>query len=299
MAATTHDRWLIPARQCEMPGRDLLPATALHARRESTFLLLASFVLTATIALPLFANGTVVDLGGALGLEQRAELTFGVLVFPIALLISQLVCELYGARRTYALVSAAMFAGAAIVAIAFFAGTLTPVALPLALVAFSAVAHATNALVFAGLRRAMRGRHLIGRSLLSIAVCVVIGELVFLVAMYSAGQDVTNARSFASVAALYTCVCAVAAALPLSIVRRLLAIYLRVGRTEEVAIDHAAGLPVVSRRSRLPAAVIVDDEPDAFGAEGSRRRVVRPSLQPFTNSEIAFFVEGEELSESV
>ena len=53
MAVVTRDPWLVPARQCELPGRDLVSAAVLHARRESVFLAFASLVLTATIALPL------------------------------------------------------------------------------------------------------------------------------------------------------------------------------------------------------------------------------------------------------
>src|SRR5450432_2266771 len=114
----THDRWLIPARQCELPGRDLVPSTVLHARRELTFLVLASLVLVATITLPLFLNGTVVDLGGAFDLEQPLELTIGLVIFPIALVGAQLVCELFGARRTDALAFVGVLGSAAIVALA-------------------------------------------------------------------------------------------------------------------------------------------------------------------------------------
>lgn len=291
MAVVTRDPWLVPARQCELPGRDLVAAAVLHARRESMFLAFASLVLTATIALPLFVHGTVVDLGTALRLEQPVELTFGVVVFPVALIVSHLICEIFGARRTFAVALAAVLASTSIFALAVAAGHLTPVALPLALVTYSAVAHATNALVFSGLRRALRGYHLILRSLLSIAVAQVIGELAFLFVMSDRGQDVALARTIALVAALYTCGIAAAAALPLWIARRVLGVYVRVGRTEDFAIDHSAGQAVVSRR-KLPPAVIVDDET----GEPAPRRAARSSLQPFTHSEIAFFREGEELS---
>lgn len=293
MAVGTHDRWLVPTRQCELPGRDLVAAAVLHARRESTFLVLASLVLTATIALPLFVHGAVVvDLATALQLAQPAELSFGVVVFPISLLAAQLVCEVFGARRTYVVVLMAVLAGIATFALAFTSATLTPVALPLALVSYGTVAHATNALVFSGIRRALRGYHFVLRSLLSVAIALVIGELAFLFVMTDRGQDMAQARTMALVAALYTCGIAAAAALPLWVTRRVLGVYLRVGRTDNVAIDHSAGAPVATRR-KLPPALIVDDQ---TGEPATPRRAARPSLQPFTNSEIAFFREGEELS---
>lgn len=293
MAIGTPDRWLIPARQCELPGRDLLSAAVLHARRESTFLVLAALVLTATIALPLFVHGAVVvDLGAALQLAQPVELTLGVVVFPISLLAAQLVCELFGTRRAYAVVLMAVLAALATFALAFTAGTLSPVALPLAVVTYGAVAHATNALVFSGVRRALRGYHLLLRSLLSVAIAQVIGELAFLLVMSDRGQDIAQARNMALVAALYTCGIAAAAAVPMWVTRRILGIYLRVGRTGELAVDHSAGAPVASRR-KLPPALIVDDE---TGQPAASRRAARPSPPPFSHSEIAFFREGEELS---
>lgn len=291
MAAVTRDPWLVPTRQCELPGRDLLPAAVLHARRESVFLVFASLVLTATVALPLFVGGTVIDLGVVLPIGQSAELTFGVAVFPIALIACHLVCEIFGARRLYALMFVVVLASMAVFALAVTAGILTPVALPLALVTYSGVALAANAVVFSGVRRVLRGAHLPLRSLLSIAIAQVVGELAFLVVMSDRGQDVALARDVALVAALYTCGIAAVAAVPLWITRRVLGIYVRVGRMEDVAIDHSAGHPVVSRR-RLPPALIVDDET----GEPVRRRAARATPQPFSHSEIAFFREGEELS---
>ena len=176
MAVTKQDRWLLPGRQYELPGRDLLAAAALHARRESMFLVFATLILTATIALPFVSSGTVLDLGGALRLPQTAELTFGVAVFPVAILVSQLVCELYGSRRTYALGFAAVFASAALAALAFAADVLPLTAWPIALVAFGAAAHLSHAWVFAAMRRALQGHHLLGRSLLAMATSQVIGQ---------------------------------------------------------------------------------------------------------------------------
>src|SRR5215467_6435790 len=102
----TPDRWLLPTRQCELPGRDLVPPSVLHGRRETTFLVLATLFLAATIALPLFAGGTVIDFSTALGLEPKLELPLGVIAFPIALLAGQLACELFGTRRADALAGA-------------------------------------------------------------------------------------------------------------------------------------------------------------------------------------------------
>ncbi len=297
MAVTKQDRWLLPGRQYELPGRDLLAAAALHARRESMFLVFATLILTATIALPLFSSGTVLDLGGALRLPQTAELTFGVAVFPVAILVSQLVCELYGSRRAYALGFAAVFACAAVAALAFAADALPPTAWPLALVAFGTAAHLSHAWIFSAMRRALHGHHLLGRSLLAMATSQVIGQACFLLAINAAGEDIANVRNAASVGAAWACACAVIAIAPLMLIRRLLSVYLRVGRTDELAVDHTAG-PIAARRSnRLPAAVLVDDEPGS--STGPGRRAARSSPHAFSHSEIAFFLEGEELSESV
>jgi len=261
------------------------------------FLIFAALVVTATVAVPLLADGTVVDLGTALRLTRPAQVAFGILVFPIALLVSQLVCELYGARRNYALGFAAIFASTAIASLAFAADKLTPVALSGSLLVYAAAAHFANSFVFSAMRRAMRGHHLLGRSLLAMATSQVVGQLCFVIAMDTAGEDIVSLRNMASVGAAYACACAVIAIVPLMIIRRLLALYLRMGPTEDFAVDHAAGQPAVARAHRLPPAVLVDDEPGSAG--GSGRRAGRVSPAPFSHSELAFFLEGEELSESV
>src|SRR5450432_1390312 len=95
---------LLPSQQSDLPGRDLIDTPRLFARREGTFLVLASLFVLATLALPLwFASSWVVELTG---LPIIVELTIGVLVFPLALVIGQLVCELYGPRRAGTLVLA-------------------------------------------------------------------------------------------------------------------------------------------------------------------------------------------------
>ena len=271
----THDRWLIPARQCELPGRDLVHANVLHARREWTFLILASVFLVTTVTLPLFLTGTIVDLGAA-------ELTFGIVMFPIALVMAQLVCELFGAHRTDALVVMGVVASAAVVALAIAADPSTPVTLALALVTYGAVANATNAIVFAAARRAMRGEHLWLRSLVSIATAQAVGWTAFAIVLFAAGDDVAASFGLAATAALFTCGAALALLVPILLVRRVLSGHLRVGPTDDAAIDHSVWIEKPMAR-RLPPAVIVEEPYEA-----------RPPAKVFSTGEMAFFAEGEE-----
>ena len=296
MSALTHDRWLIPARQCELPGRDLVPSTVLHARREWTFLILATLFLVATVTLPLFLGGTVVDLGELFGLEQSFELSIGIMIFPVALVAAQLVCELYGARRADALAFVGALASVAIAGIAIAADDATPLVPVAALVTYSAVAHATNALVFGGARRALHGHHLWLRSVLAIAIAQIVGWAAYLLVIYVATADVAAATNLVAAAALFTCAVALVAMVPLSLARRVLALYLRVGRIDEHAIDHAAMLPEPPRR-RLPPAMIIEDEPAPLPAYNvTIERPYRAALHPFTTGEMEFFREGEELA---
>src|SRR5258708_18471224 len=103
------DRWILPTRQSDLPGRDVVAHDTLHGRREATFLALVSLYLVATIALPMFAAGQiVVDLGDLLNLHPPSPLqpSLGVLLFPPPLFAARLVCALFTGPRAGALVIA-------------------------------------------------------------------------------------------------------------------------------------------------------------------------------------------------
>ena len=304
MSGPAKDRWLLPSRQYELPGRDLVSPTVLHGRREATFLVLATMFVVATIALPLFAaSTTVVDLGALLSLERPLELGLGVIAFPLALVTGQLVCELFGARRSDALALIGGVASLALVVLALASGGDLPLVLALGLVVYTVVAHATNALVFASARRSLRGHYIWLRSLLAISIAQIIGWAAFLAAMAAAGEDLDAWATFAAGGAMYACACAFAAMIPLSLARRVLALYLRVGRTDEDALDHVAlapahaTAPAPAPRPRLPPAVIVDEEPQVLRGPEARFERPAPPLQ-FSTGEMEFFAEGEALAEA-
>src|SRR5512141_730768 len=121
-------------------------------RSEVPFVVLTALFVGATIALPLwFASSYVADLTRVpIDLAGATELTLGVLVFPVALIMGQLICELYGTRRAL---------------VATLVGALAyPIDLTLALVVCATVANVINVLVFAGSTRALEGRALWLRS---------------------------------------------------------------------------------------------------------------------------------------
>src|ERR1700755_1724482 len=135
-------------------------------RSELPFVVLAALFVGATIALPLwFASSYVADLTQVpIDLAGATELTLGVLVFPIALIMGQLICELYGTRRAMLVTLFGTIASAGIVFAAQQGSLAYPVELTLALVVCTTVANVINVLVFAGATRALDGRALWLRS---------------------------------------------------------------------------------------------------------------------------------------
>jgi uncharacterized PurR-regulated membrane protein YhhQ (DUF165 family) len=305
------DRWLLPSRQSDLPGRDLIAPTTLHARREGTFLVLAALFLVATIALPLwFASSWVIDLSGLpFDIAGSTELTVGVLVFPIALIVGQLVCAIYGTRRAGMLVLMGTLASLAIVIGEQLTVTNYPLTLALPLVAATTVTNAINILVFAGATNALDGRALWLRSFLATPVALLVGWSAFTLAWVGLGLDVNDAIVMASAPCLYACACALAGTIPLVILRSAFGVYLRVGGREAPPIDHT--LVATPPRRRLPQALIVEDEPVALHEVPATRalrpqhlpfttaegpRVTQPRSRPFTTGEIEFFREGDEMA---
>lgn len=298
------DRWLLPSRQSDLPGRDLIAPTTLHGRREGTFLVLAALYLVATLALPLwFASSWVVDLSGLpFDIAGATELTVGVIVFPIALIAGQLVCELYGTRRAGMLVLMGTLASLAVVTGEWLTVTDYPLALALPLVAATTATNALNVIVFAGATRALDGRALWLRSFLATPVALLVGWSAFTAAWVGLGLDVNDAIVMASAPCLYACACALVGTIPLVIARRALGAYLRIGGREAPPIDHS----LVAPRRRLPQALIVEDEPNMLATRALRPQHlpfttaegpnVHPKGKPFTTGEIEFFREGDEMA---
>jgi uncharacterized PurR-regulated membrane protein YhhQ (DUF165 family) len=274
------DRWLLPSRQSDLPGRDLLAPSQLHGRREGTFLALASLFLIATLALPLwFASSWVIDLTGLpINLAGATELSIGVLLFPLALLVGQLVSELYGTRRAGMLVLAATVASLAVIGGEWLTIDGYPLALALALVACTTVTNAVNVLVFATARRAMDGRALALRSFVATPVALLAGWSAFTLAWIAIGLELDDAIALASTPCMYALACALVGALPLVIARGAFGTYLRIAGPLH---DHSA--PV---RRRLPPALIIDDS----------QPVRRVPFNPYTTGELRFFEEGDELA---
>ena len=211
----------------------------------------------------------------------------GVLLFPLALVAGQLVCELFGAHRAGML---ALAGDAACLATAMFAlatgASVVPIALALALVVYAIVAHAVAAVAFAIATHARRRAWM--SSLIAIAIAQAIAWAAFLLVTAVAGAALGPALSFAAAAALATCAIAVAAMVPWAIARTALGVFLRVGRDASAAIDHELLPAGTAWPPGLPPALIVEDEPTIL------RRPARAAIQQaFTVSELNFFAEGD------
>jgi|GEM_PF-2173439 len=288
------DRWLLPSRQAEIRGRSLVAATKLHARREGTLLVLAALFLTATIGLPLwFASRWVVDLTDLpIDLAGATELTIGVLVFPLALVVSQLVCELYGTRRAGVLVLVGTIVSLLVITGEYLAIDHYPVYLALPLVACTTITTGANVIVFATARGALDGSVVWLRSFLATTVALLLGWAGFVGIAYALGTPLEDGIALAAAPCLYACAFALVGIIPLAIARGAFGTYLRIGGSEAPPIDQS----LISTR-RLPPAVIVDEV-------SSPVRVRRASLPfttaeqpvPFTTSEMRFFNEGEALA---
>ena len=262
-------------------------------RSELPFVVLAALFVGATIALPLwFASSYVADLIRVpIDLAGATQLTLGVLVFPVALIMGQLICELYGARRALVTTLVATLASAGVV-VAVHQGELAlPADLTLALVACATVANLVNVLVFAGSTSALDGRALWLRSFVATPVALLIGWAAFAGTWTQLGNDVNDAIAMASAPCLYACACALAGILVLVVLKAML----RERPLEAPPIEYALVEP-----RRVQPAVLVD-EPILL------TRVIRrpapmpmttaPYFKPFTTGELAFFREGDEMSE--
>ena len=295
------DRWLLPRRQTEYPARDLVAEARLHARREATFLALAAIAVASAAVLVAPAGAHVIDLSALLAslvptldLPVRLALPLGAIPCALGFLAVLLACELYGRRRARALVWAIALVMAALVGLAYVAdladgrdAALAPAA---ALAAGALVAHVAGLVVFDALRRALAGRHPGLRAIFASTVAQVLTAAVVIAVLDAFAGGARGAELEAIIAlalggAAYTLACVIALALPLAIVARAFALFLRVARFEDDA-------------SRLPPALVVDDEQDGEAAP-RRRRAARATLGPFSAIEQRFFTEGDQLEDAV
>jgi len=182
--------------------------------------------------------------------------------------------------------------------------------------------------LFDAMRWRMAGRHLWLRLLVLSVVAQLAGWAVFGVATYglaialspdalpNASIDSAAIIALATGSALYTLAAIALLTLPVALLARGLAPFLRVARHDgDDADDEDADAdadeedddaPIELVRRRLPKAQIVDDgeaapedqidDDDAPLGSRRRRRAVA-SIQPFSSAEMRFFQEGDQLAE--
>ncbi len=311
--APIEDSWLLPSRQGEFPGRPVLDEARLHHRRESTFLVLATLFVAATATLPILGASRVIDVAYAISailpdaqLPISPGLPFGVLAFPITFFAVNLVCELYGRRRASALLFAGMLVNVALIGLMWVSDGLdradAAFGSALAFTSCYFVAHVANLMIFNGLRHRMNGRLAGLRNVGAIVLAQLGGWAVFAFVMYGYavqvdGQDAAIADAIFALAVgsmLYIVAFALVALIPFAIVARVLKPYLRVATGEDPVPDtNVRAQDVPAPRRRLPPAMIVEDAQDELP-----RRMARRTLQPFSDAEMRFFTEGEEMYES-
>lgn len=267
--STTRDRWLLPRHQTEYPTWDLVAEEKLHGRREATFLVLAACVAIAAAAL--FAFGGQIDLAASVATfapdVALPPLVVAIGAVPAAFGIAALLlaCELYGRRRATALLVAGVVVAGAIAGLALFAGSLA-VPTAIAFGAFYVVAQAASLAMFGG----NTGKRLWLRAPAAIVFGTCVGWLACGAAMYAlvADPDLDAILALAGGSAVFTVACALALALPLALVARGLALFLRVARSE------------------LQVMAAIEDE-----AELARAPTM--PTPPFSHQELRFFQDGE------
>jgi hypothetical protein len=268
-----HDRWLLPTRQCDYPGLDLVPDTILHGRREGSFLVLVAIAFTASLVAPI--SGGWIDIAAVLDLKLpfATVIPFGVLALPIGLAATIVACELFRGRRA---VSLAFAVGLAAFAVAGLSGA-TPTALALA--TGVAVMHLSGAVVFDAFHLA-HGRQFWLRALIAMLFAELAGWAAFggVLLLANVAQDAVI--NVATACIIYSAAGVVVVMIPAVIAKRIFGRYLRV-----------AGLaPLMRRRS---AATV---EPVELVERSGR--VARGTVQPYSSAEMQFFSDGERLEDA-
>jgi hypothetical protein len=303
----TADPWLLPTRQRELPFRETLSPSRLHARREGTFLVLAGTFLLATAAMLLLPARSidVAGLGDAwfgLDLPIDLQIVLGAQAFPITLVMLALVGRLYGTRRALALVAFGSIACLGLGAVAY---AVDPQALGFT-VAFTAgylAMHVVALLVCAAMWRKSLA---LGANVAAL-VAQLVGWAAFGLVLYLYGSHAFDQiTSIVLGGAAMTTAGMLVATMPLAIAGHVLGIYLRVGRgapkravveePDDDDDDEVVDLVVPKPRAPEPVA-------EPLFAKGSHRT---PPAQPRslkgwhpdTSAEMRFFTEGDQLDES-
>ena len=265
--------------QHDLPGRPGVPAEILHRRRERLFLLLASLVVAAAVMLPLLGIGRlfgVSSLVRRIGIEPPATLLLpiGTLALPIGLLALALVSDLYSRTRARALLLVVMIAWLGVLGLqwatdhvpAYDTSTTTAFWPGLALAACGFVICAIQIELFALLGRL--------RYVLAPLVGIAAGWALFALIMQRGDLPGTpdDAVGIALAAGGYTWLAVVLGTLPVVLVMRALAVYLRV-EVRQVADDPGASDPAFLSRA-----------------------TPMPSKRAFTSDEVAFFDAGDALA---
>lgn len=331
MTNSTHDRWLLPRKQTEYPGRDLLPESTLHGRREATFLVLSAMFFVATTALLLLGASRVID-GSALlaqvtpSVELPTTLLIPLVVVPLAIsfIAGAMTYDLFGRKRATALLWTGFFACLALIGVMRVADLIdngNAFTMAVALTAYYVVAHVFNLLGCA----ALRGRNFFLRVNVASVLAQAAGWSVAGLVLHAAGGFLSAPISAEHIIALTaggaagTALCVFVLAIPAAIATHALEVGLRVGSFEDEVDDddgheydrreydghgyghvaepaHLAGSPAFAQGSvarKLPA-MIVDDEDEVIPLEHPRR-TLRGTIQPFSSAEMRFFTEGDAL----
>lgn len=326
MTNSTRERWLLPRKQTEYPGRDLLPESTLHGRREATFLVLSAMFFVATTALLLLGASRVIDASALLArvapsVELSTALLVPLAVVPLAVsfIAGAMTHDLFGRKRATALLWTGFFACLALIGIMRVADLIddgSAFTMAVALTAYYVVAHAFNLLGCA----ALRGRSFFLRVNVASVLAQAAGWSVAGLVLHAVGGYLAAPISGEHIIALTaggaagTALCAFVLAIPAAIATHALEVALRVGSFED-EVDDAAGYsghdrygdiaepavlggsPAFAQGSvarKLPA-MIVDDEEEVIPLEP--RRTLRGTIPPFSSAEMRFFTEGDAIAD--
>lgn len=283
-----------PLAQHDLPGREPLADAVVYSRRVRVFVWLAALFVGATAMLPVLGFSRMYGASWIvreLGREPPVPLLLpaGFLALPIALLALSLAVGLFGVRRARGLLVAGSLVWGGVLGLlwvtdhmpAYDNSTTNAFWLGVALVACGLVTCLVQIEVFWLVRRLRWLRHLFATAL---GIAAGWGAFWGLVrGLHIALPPDAQLLGLALGAGGYTWLVAVVGALPLALVARGLAVYLRVALREEK--DPAASDPgepafVVGK----PRAMVVDTP-----VPGRLRK------RPYTTEELAFFDRGDEL----
>jgi uncharacterized PurR-regulated membrane protein YhhQ (DUF165 family) len=296
------DRWLLPRQQTEYPARDLIGEATIHARRETTFLALASIFLVTTTAMALLGASRVLDVNALaaslapdLDLGTRLALPFGMLPAAFGFLAVQLACELYGPRRASSLVWAGMFACAAAIGLSRLAdiadGGDAGFVPAIGFAAYVLVGQLVCLATFAAMRRRARGHRLWLRVVVASVLGHVVGSAALGGVLYGAAAlwaepDLDGLAALGLGSGGYVVACTIVLLVPQAIAVRTLAVYLRVARFASSDDDYNDG----PRWNARPAIVVEDELPRTM------ERRANPAQRAYSHAEMTFFIEGERLA---